>query len=42
MKRRPDITVARETLGWEPKIMLEEGLVNTIKHFREVLGVVPS
>lgn len=42
MKRRPDITVARETLGWEPKIMLEEGLVSTIKHFREVLGVAPS
>jgi UDP-glucuronate decarboxylase len=39
MKRKPDISVARERLGWEPKIMLEEGLVNTIKHFREVLDI---
>lgn len=39
MKRKPDIAVARERLGWEPKVMLEEGLVNTIKHFREVLDI---
>jgi len=42
IKRRPDIAIARETLGWEPKIMLEEGLINTIKHFREVLGIASS
>lgn len=36
--RRPDITRARETLGWEPKIGLEEGLKITIAWFREQLG----
>ena len=33
--RRPDITVARETLGWEPAVDLEEGLGRTIPYFRE-------
>src|SRR5512135_2851474 len=28
--RRPDITVARKTLGWEPRVELEEGLERTI------------
>ncbi len=32
--RRPDITRAREILGWEPKIGLEDGLRRTINHFR--------
>ena len=36
-QRRPDITLAREVLGWEPKIMLEEGLKKTITYFEEVL-----
>jgi len=36
--RRPDITVARTVLGWEPKISLEEGLRRTIPYFRQVLG----
>ena len=36
-QRRPDITLAREDLGWEPKIMLEEGLKKTITYFEEVL-----
>jgi UDP-glucuronate decarboxylase len=31
VKRRPDITKAKELLGWEPKIPLEEGLVNLIE-----------
>lgn len=31
--RRPDITKAKETLGWEPKVGLEEGLKRTIKSF---------
>lgn len=35
--RRPDITRARETMGWEPKIGLEEGLEITIAWFREQL-----
>jgi len=33
--RRPDITRARELLGWEPTIDLEEGLRRTIPYFRE-------
>jgi dTDP-glucose 4,6-dehydratase len=32
--RQPDITRAREKLGWEPKVKLEEGLGRTIEYFR--------
>lgn len=32
--RRPDITIAKEKLGWEPKISLEQGLKRTIKYFK--------
>lgn len=32
--RRPDISRAREVLGWEPVVSLEEGLIPTIEHFR--------
>ena len=39
-QRRPDITLAREKLQWEPKVGLEEGLQKTIGYFREkLLGV---
>ncbi len=33
--RQPDITLARETLGWEPTIGLEQGLERTISWFRK-------
>ncbi len=33
-QRRPDITLARTLLKWEPKVPLEEGLVKTIEYFR--------
>lgn len=33
-QRRPDITLAKERLGWEPKVELEEGLERTIAYFR--------
>src|SRR6187397_2164927 len=33
-QRRPDITRARTLLKWEPKVALEEGLINTIDYFR--------
>ena len=33
--RRPDITVARSVLGWEPRVSLREGLRRTIPYFRE-------
>ena len=36
--RRPDITRAREKLGWEPKVSLREGLVHTIEYFRGLVG----
>ena len=34
-QRRPDITRARETLGWAPTVELEAGLERTIAYFRE-------
>ena len=38
-QRRPDITLARTLLGWEPKVGLEEGLLKTVGYFREKLGM---
>lgn len=35
-KRKPDITRARETLGWEPEVKLRDGLEKTIAYFREL------
>ncbi len=35
--RQPDITRARETLGWEPRVSLEDGLTRTIAYFREIV-----
>jgi dTDP-glucose 4,6-dehydratase len=37
-QRRPDITRARQLLGWEPKVQLDEGLVKTIEYFRTKVG----
>lgn len=37
MQRRPDISIAKEVLGWEPKINLDEGLARTIDYFRSVV-----
>jgi len=37
MQRRPDITLAREILGWEPEIDLENGLKKTIAYFKKLL-----
>jgi len=37
MQRKPDITLARKELGWEPKIQLEEGLVKTIDFFKSII-----
>ncbi len=37
--RQPDITRARATLGWEPKVALEDGLRRTIEYFRSVVAV---
>ena len=38
MQRKPDITVALELLnGWQPKVQLEEGLLNTIDYFKKIV-----
>ena len=36
-QRRPDISRAKETLGWAPKVQLEEGLQKTIEYFKELI-----
>ena len=36
-QRKPDITLAKKVLGWEPKIPLEEGLKKTIDYFDKLL-----
>ena len=33
-RRKPDISLAKEKLGWEPQVMLEEGLKSTIEYFK--------
>ena len=46
-QRQPDITRAREWLGWEPRLQLAQGLVRTVAYFRRRLSrrnrtVVPT
>ena len=36
-QRQPDISLAKEKLGWEPVIKLDEGLARTIEYFKSVL-----
>lgn len=36
-QRKPDITLAKEKLGWEPKVNIEEGLLKTIEYFKELI-----
>ncbi|MFZ6003948.1 MAG: NAD-dependent epimerase/dehydratase family protein [Actinomycetota bacterium] len=38
LQRQPDITKARELLGWEPQIGLREGLERTAAYFRDKLA----
>ena len=40
--RQPDITRARQLLGWEPQVDLEEGLAKTIRFFEKVLATSPQ
>src|SRR5439155_1682993 len=35
--RQPDIARARATLGWEPQVSLEQGLLRTIEYFRTLI-----
>ncbi len=38
LQRKPDITFARNTLGWEPTVTLETGLGSTIDYFRDLIA----
>lgn len=38
LQRKPDISLAKQELGWEPRVQLDEGLDKTIDYFRSVLG----
>ncbi len=40
--RQPDVRRARELLGWEPEVSMEEGLKRTIEWFRELLAASPG
>jgi len=38
-RRKPDITLARTLLGWEPKVALRDGLIPTLRYFRSLVPV---
>lgn len=38
-QRKPDISLAKQVLGWQPSIQLDEGLAKTIAYFRASLGL---
>lgn len=37
-QRQPDITLAKEKLGWQPNVQLEAGLAKTVEYFKQRLG----
>jgi UDP-glucuronate decarboxylase len=37
IRRKPDITLARKKLGWDPKFSIREGLLRTIEYFRKTI-----
>ena len=37
-RRRPDISLAKKVLDWEPKVSLKQGLAKTIDYFRKELS----
>lgn len=37
-QRQPNISLAREKLGWEPTVSLEDGLKETVAYFKKILG----
>lgn len=40
-RRRPDITMAKQILKWEPKVSLEDGLMKMISYYKSILQVKP-
>ncbi|MGI8760130.1 MAG: UDP-glucuronic acid decarboxylase family protein [Jatrophihabitantaceae bacterium] len=42
VRRRPNIDLARELLGWSPTVGLDEGLKQTVEYFRNALASTPS
>lgn len=36
-KRRPDISLAKRVLGWQPQVRMKAGLLKTIEYFRQEL-----
>ena len=41
-RRKPDISLARKTVAWNPKVKLEEGLTKTIAYFDKLLSIPSS
>lgn len=41
-QRQPDISLAKKELGWEPKVPLREGLIQTIAYFEKLLRESPA
>src|SRR4051794_1671799 len=41
-RRQPDITKARQLLGWQPEVRLEDGLGWTLEYFRATIGVATA
>lgn len=39
VQRQPDISLAKDVLGWQPKVALEDGLKETIAYFRKTLAL---
>ena len=37
-QRKPDITLAKNILNWEPSVQLEKGLVETIDFFKDLIN----
>jgi UDP-glucuronate decarboxylase len=37
-QRQPDISLAKSTLGWQPKVSIDDGLKETIAYFRQLLS----
>ncbi len=42
VRRKPDITLARKHLGWQPKVALRDGLARSIGYFRQELGLMQA